>query len=448
MLQDCNKNGATAPFKWMMSLPDSMALMNTTGQILCVNSAACRLLKTDESQLIEKFLFELTEDEPEVVKKFIVRWARSGSPVPASMKMHIPGGELLQCHIWGHIIDRRPGAEPDMILLRLKSKIETNTGFATLNNKINQLKKEINVRRQAEQALRKSQSHIAQINEELEMRVEQRTRQLKKTYQDLQDSFKKLQQAQEQLVEAEKMASLGNLVAGVAHEINTPVGVAVTASSFLNSRIAEYNDLFNNDQLTREDFQDLMSMGAESSEIILVNLQRAASLIQSFKQVAVDQSNEEKRNFNIKHYMEEILRSLRPRLKKTAITVSLNIVDDMLIYNTPGVFYQIITNLIMNSLIHAFAPEEQGEITISLEQLDEQQFILKYTDSGRGISEKNRKKIFEPFFSTNRHHGGSGLGMHIVYNLVTQKLGGKIRCQSELHKGIRFEIEFPGNAVD
>ena len=434
-----------ASFKLLMGLPDAFILINSEGQILCANSAACRLLKNNEKLLREKDLSDLTEDKPEKVQQFIIRWSRSGNPLPASLKIHVANGDTIPCHVWGNVIEKGAEGRSDLILLRLKNKAETNSSFAALNDKINQLKKEIYERLMVEQALRKSQVEIVRFNEELERRVEQRTRQIEKTNQELEDSLTQLQQTQEHLVESEKMAFLGGLVAGVAHEINTPIGVGVTAASYLQLEIKKYNKLFNDNALTRTDFESLMSICVESSDMILANLERAASLIQSFKQVAVDQSTNERRSFNLKQYMEEILQSLHPKLKNSAVKFVLDVPDEMEIYNTPGVLYQIITNLLMNSLIHAFDPETEGQVTISAKSSDEQGVQFCYADNGKGISAKNLKKVFEPFFSTNRHQGGTGLGMHIVYNLVTQKLGGKIQCQSEPGKGTEFKIDFPHN---
>jgi len=291
--------------------------------------------------------------------------------------------------------------------------------------------------------LQTSEQQIRQLNEELEERVDMRTLQLKQTNKQLQTSLSQLQQTQEQLVESEKMASLGNLVAGVAHEINTPIGVGVTAVSYLQSNVEKYNKLYLNEQLTQKDFNEFIESTTEATGIIMSNLQRAANLVHSFKQVAVDQSTDERREFNVKQYVNEILQSLNPKLKKTSINIILNIPDDLIIYNTPGTFYQIITNLVMNSLIHAFDDTTQAEISITINYIREHEIQLNFNDNGKGVPEENLKKVFEPFFTTNRQNGGSGLGMHIVYNLVTQKLGGQIQIHSESGKGTEFIIVFP-----
>jgi signal transduction histidine kinase len=176
--------------------------------------------------------------------------------------------------------------------------------------------------------------------------------------------------------------------------------------------------------------------------MILNNLQRAAELIQSFKQVAVDQSSEARRVFPVKAYVEEVLLSLRPKLKRTQHSVELYGDEGLSLNSYPGVFSQIVTNLVLNSLIHAYGPDEQGRLTFTFKQ-ENDRLIFEYADDGRGIPPENLSKIFDPFFTTKRGQGGSGLGLHIIYNLVTQKLGGVIRCESEGGQGTRFIIETP-----
>lgn len=322
------------------------------------------------------------------------------------------------------------------VRIAVKTQDEIGEAAKTFNKMADYVEK-------SQSELKTSEQQIRDLNEELEQRVDKRTLQLKLTNKQLQNSLSQLQQTQEQLVESEKMASLGNLVAGVAHEINTPIGVGVTAVSYLQTNVEKYNQLFEDGDLTQDDFNEFVESTTEATGIILTNLQRAANLVHSFKQVAVDQSTDERRQFNIKDYINEILQSLNPKLKKTSINIALNVPEDMVIYNTPGAFSQIITNLVMNSLIHAFDPSEQGEISITLNYTGDHEIQMIYADNGKGVPEENLKKVFEPFFTTNRQGGGSGLGMHIVYNLVTQKLGGKIQCQSEAGVGTEFVMLIP-----
>ncbi len=282
---------------------------------------------------------------------------------------------------------------------------------------------------------KRAQQLLAEYSRTLEREVAERTRELSQTLENLKNT-------QHQLVEAEKMAALGGLVAGVAHEINTPVGIGVTAASLLEDKTAAFRQTYQSGQMKRADLEKYLDTAGQSSGMILRNLNRAAELIQSFKQVAVDQSSEERRSFAVKAYLEEVLLSLRPKLKKTQHSIVINGDDSLTLDSYPGVFSQIVTNLVMNSLVHAYGPEEAGQLTFYFKRANGR-FSFEYSDDGRGIPKESLSKIFEPFYTTKRGQGGSGLGLHIIYNLVTQKLGGTIRCESEAGQGTRFVIEMP-----
>jgi len=255
-----------------------------------------------------------------------------------------------------------------------------------------------------------------------------------------------LKGAQENLLQAEKMASLGSLVAGVAHEINTPVGITVSAASHLEVKVQEVVQVFEDGKLRKGDFKAFLEVVKEASQLLLVNSHRAADLIQSFKRVAVDQTSDERRSFNVKEYIEEVLLSLKPRLKKTKHTVAIDCHEKLIIDGYPGALSQLLTNLVMNSLIHAFPDRNDGAITIKVDMADDDGVLLLYSDDGIGIPSDNLKKIFDPFFTTKRGSGGSGLGMNIVYNLATRTLGGRIEAMSEVGKGTSFSLLFPRNA--
>ena len=291
-------------------------------------------------------------------------------------------------------------------------------------------------------ARREVERKILMLNQELERRVEKRTAELEELNRTLTRSLEDLHRTQEQLVQAETMASLGGLVAGIAHEINTPVGVGVTAISFLDAKIQHYQALYDSGQLTRSDFEALLASTQEAVRIINTNLQRAADLVRSFKRVAVDQTSGERRSFDLKFYVEEVLQSLRPRLKVTRHKVIVTCPDGLEIYSHPGAWSQVFTNLITNSLVHGFEDKEDGMITIGA-AVDEGLLRVEYVDNGKGIEPEHLGKIFDPFFTTKRSQGGAGLGLHIVYNLVTQTLGGTIKCKSREGEGTRFIITVP-----
>ncbi|MFC2074441.1 ATP-binding protein, partial [Campylobacterota bacterium] len=248
---------------------------------------------------------------------------------------------------------------------------------------------------------------------------------------------KHLKETQNELVQTEKMASLGRLVAGIAHEVNTPIGIGVTAASHLKKEINDFNKQYKNESLTQSNFESFIDTSVQSSEIILNNLERAAHMIQNFKQVSVDQSSDMTREFFLKEYLESVVVNLRPTLKQHAHKIEIFCPETLMISSTPGVFYQIFSNLIMNSVIHGFEDKEKGQITITVHH-NKDGIEIVYKDNGKGMDKNSLKKIFDPFYTTKRSSGGSGLGSHIIYNLVTQKLHGQITAQSHEGKDMVF----------
>ena len=268
-------------------------------------------------------------------------------------------------------------------------------------------------------------------------------RERQKTEKTLRESLLTLQIAQEQLIQSEKMAALGGLVAGVAHEVNTPLGIGVTAASHFEQETHKMNMSYNREQMTRSSFERYLRTASQSASIILTNLERAAELIQSFKQVSVDQTSETKRRFHLQSFLNDILLSLQSEFRKRQhCTISLLCADTIELISYPGAFAQIVTNFIMNSFLHAFTPDVQGEIRLEASQ-DGKMLHFIYRDNGSGIPQEQLSHIFEPFYTTKRGRGGSGLGLYIVYNLVTQRLQGHITCESTLGEGTAFYLEIP-----
>ncbi|SNY26442.1 PAS domain S-box-containing protein [Orenia metallireducens] len=251
-----------------------------------------------------------------------------------------------------------------------------------------------------------------------------------------------LRRAQKHLMQSEKMAALGRLVAGVAHEINTPVGIGVTAVSHLAEKIKKFAKLYKEGNMKRSDLERFLKLAWESAEMTLKNLNNASELINNFKLVAADQTNNKKRRFNVKEYLDDIIISLKPKLSKTKHKVIIDCNEELEIDNYPGAISRIITNLVMNSLIHGFEEKDKGEIKI--EVLEENELIeLRYSDNGVGFPKENINKIFEPFFTTKRGQGGTGLGLNLIYNIVNNILKGDIECKSTIGEGITFIIKFP-----
>ncbi|MCB0212621.1 MAG: PAS domain-containing sensor histidine kinase [Anaerolineae bacterium] len=269
----------------------------------------------------------------------------------------------------------------------------------------------------------------------LKKMVDERTQELSQALEDL-------KAAQQQVVETEKMAALGSLVAGVAHEISTPIGIGVTAASTLQDETTTFLNYHQQGLLKRSTLDDYIKTAQESTHLILKNLTRASELVQSFKQVAVDQTNLEYRQFAVKTYLEEVLRSLKPQLKRTKHEIVVIGDDELVLKSFPGAFSQIVTNLIMNSVLHGYDDDDAGLLEFKLFQQGDN-LVVDYRDDGQGIPVEYHDKIFQPFFTTARDRGGSGLGLNIVYNLVTQKLKGSITCKSASGEGTQFVIKLP-----
>ena len=290
---------------------------------------------------------------------------------------------------------------------------------------------------------------LDELNSTLEEKVQSRTQKLQDAMQalskqkrDVLRTLTELRHAQNQLIEVEKMASLGALVAGVAHEINTPVGISYTGITHLIRSSKKLLASYENSTMSEEEFHDYFEDAKEFHTIIEANLVRAANLIKSFKQVAVDQSSEKMREFNVYEYINETVLSLKNRFKNRSIALNINCDEHLIIKSYPGIWSQVFTNLILNSLLHGFDKNDVGSIDIDI-STQNSMILIDYKDSGKGIKKEYLKQIFEPFFTTARAQGGSGLGLHIVYNVITSTLQGSIKCESILHNGVHFTIEIP-----
>jgi signal transduction histidine kinase/HAMP domain-containing protein len=290
--------------------------------------------------------------------------------------------------------------------------------------------------------INEAKKRIEKFNDELQSRVNEQTKELTISNKELESSIHELQITQNELIEAEKMASLGGLVAGVAHEINTPIGIGLTGITHFSSQLKITQKLYKSGDMTEEELEEFFSSSESLSSLITSNLQRTAELVKSFKQISVDQSSEQKRVFNLHHYLKEIILSLKAELKKTKLNIQSNCPEDIDINSFPGVYSQIFTNFILNSIIHAYDNEKEGILSIIVEK-SKGNICLIYSDDGKGIDKENLSKIFDPFFTTNRHEGGSGLGLNVIYNLVTTKLKGNIVCESTKGNGVKFIINIP-----
>lgn len=253
---------------------------------------------------------------------------------------------------------------------------------------------------------------------------------------------KEIEDQREHLIEAEKMNSLGQIVAGVAHEINTPLGASISAASYLDKINQETRLKLSQGRLTKADLKQLISTIDDSMEIMNLNLERSANLVRSFKKIAVDQSDEVLESFEVKQYIDAILLSLKHEYKNRNIKFFVTCPDELSLVSYPGAFSQVLTNLVMNSLIHGFRDRTEGIVTINC-HIKRQQLIIHYSDNGHGIEPELIGHIFKPFFTTIRGEGGSGLGLSLVYNLITNQMSGKIVRTSIKESGTTFDIVLP-----
>jgi len=262
------------------------------------------------------------------------------------------------------------------------------------------------------------------------------------TNKDLKSSIQELSKAQDRLLEAEKMSSLGQLSAEVSHEINTPIGISITSTSYLADIINKLNQDMNNQKISKRTIDLFIANAQQSVELLSSNLQRSAELITSFKQVAVDQTNDKVRLISVAKYLDEIIQSIHPKLKKTTHRIRINCDPHIEIYTHPGAIAQIIINLLINSIIHGFNEINRGEMTIDI-TLENYQLTINYRDNGVGLKPDELDQIFDAFYTTKIDKGGTGLGTHIVKNLVEDTLNGVIHVESQLGQGLYYQIILP-----
>lgn len=260
---------------------------------------------------------------------------------------------------------------------------------------------------------------------------------------ELLQSLHHLELTRKELVESEKLASLGELVAGVAHEINTPVGIGVSTASYLSDRTAAVHKVFLDGALDRRATERYLHDAAQAAQLLLSNARRAAQLVQSFKQLAIDQVIDDRRRFDLGEFIDETVLTLRPRIAEAGAQLRIHCPEHLTMESFAGPLAQILTNLILNALQHAFAPSVQGIITIAARLDAGDELVLVFADNGKGVPQALQEKVFEPFFTTRRGLGGSGLGLYIVHSLVTRKLNGSIQIESGPDQGTTFTIRIP-----
>jgi PAS domain S-box-containing protein len=394
----------------MNSVPGILYLYDAEGHLVYWNKSHEELTGYSAEELGRMTLPDWYRgDEAELAKIMEkVRIAMGGQVTSADANLLLKSGERLPMHLTavGLNIDGKPHI----------------TGIGIDNSELKQ-----------------AQTRLLEMNRNLEAIVEERTRELTEAVQELKTTNEKMASMQRFMIQSEKMAALGNLVAGVAHEINTPIGIGVTGTSHLLDKTQGLRSKHAQDGLEPAELDAYLEYVEKAADIVLKNLNRAGKLVKSFKQVSADQTSEPLRMFGVREYVDEILTSLSPMLKRSHATVQLAGAPGILIRGYPGGFAQILTNLVMNALTHAFCPEDSGIISINIEDVDTY-VLLTFSDNGKGIPAEVLPKIFDPFFTTNRGNGGTGLGLSVLYNIVTQSFRGSLDCESTPGSGTTFHI--------
>jgi len=368
---------------------------------------------------------------------------------PEASKFHIMNDEKNELNIledaYNNLIDE---------LVEFKDKLSSSQRETTLaNDKLDEqnLLLEQEVARKtstlSSTLLRMEVQQKEMLEQQNELKAENNRRRktestLMTTNKELKNSILELSKAQDRLLEAEKMASLGQLSAEVSHEINTPIGISITSTSYLADIITKLQQDITAQKLSKRTIDCFISNAQHSVKLLSNNLQRAAELITSFKQVAVDQTNDKVRLINISKYLDEIIQSIHPKLKKTNHCVKINCDPHIEVYTHPGAIAQIIINLIINSIIHGFHNVNRGTINIDV-TIEKQRLIILYRDNGAGIDEEQFEKLFDPFYTTQADKGGTGLGTHIIKNLVIDTLNGSINAYSGAEGGLSYRMSLP-----
>lgn len=318
-------------------------------------------------------------------------------------------------------------AEAEEIYFRVKRCLENK-----------ELKKKINLRTMELETLNK------QLKKDITQRKRAETK-LQKANKDLSDSLTKLKFAQDKLIQSEKLASLGGMVSGIVHEINTPIGIGITASTFIKQLISKIEKNLENGMVDAQSLSKFLNKTHEAAAMIHANLGRAGNLLGNFKQVSVDQVSEKPRKILVDEYIHEVIASLVVELKHSPHRILVNCPQNLIFDSRPGALAQIITNFVMNAMNHAFeGMDKNGEIFFDI-SADETTLYLNCRDNGKGMGKEEVKQIFDPFYTTKREQGGTGLGLYVVYNLVTKALSGSIECKSTIGKGTEFKIKVPLN---
>jgi len=361
----------------------------------------------------------------EFLKQVTLMWNnRNISENPAAM-LHGFLSSWLTVHILGQ------DQEMARIINRMKSGIGTSESYeAEHNSDDRRISPLLDALHRLYILLSVQNRELADANTNLEVKVRERTR--------------ALEDAGKQILQSEKQASLGRMVAGFAHEINTPVGIALSAISQNEETLEQLNAMLTQEEVSEEEFASHLDTLKKTDKLAVSNLRRAADLVRSFKRTSIDQSSDQAHDFIMLDLINDLLATLNNQFKRTNIKISVECPDHIVIHGVPGLLEQLLTNLLLNSLQHGFSSgSRSGNIIITVAQHQKGNITLNFDDDGAGMTAEVKEKVFEPFFTTSRGQGGSGLGMYICYNIVTTQLGGTIELKTAPEKGTHFQITFP-----
>ncbi|WP_343730146.1 ATP-binding protein [Duganella sp.] len=403
-----------ARFKTLFDMaPLPLTVSDRDGRIMAANRALVQTFGPAATELVGKRSDEVTFWASPIERERIWQMYRDDGAVHGAIAgVLLPDGSVGSVAIWSSSL--------------------TLDGKGAIIWALLDLTEELNAKRE-----------LKDLNVSLETRVRERSAALERANADLSAALQTLQHTQDELLASEKMASLGSLVAGIAHELNTPIGNSLLASTALRDRVQEFDTHVAAGALRRSELTAHLEEMRMASELISGSLHKAAELISSFKQIAVDQTNDQRRRFDLLAAVQDTIATYMPRLRRVPCEVVLQIPEGMVFDSYPGALYQILNNLINNAINHAFEHRDSGTITVRAEVVDEDIIELMFSDDGSGMPDDVLKRVFDPFFTTKMGQGGTGLGMHIVYNIVTGILGGRITIDSAPGIGTAVRMLLP-----
>jgi len=434
-------------------------LCNTQGKVI---ELLCDEIGLDNKIHVDQLFITIFDRESrEKAANFLVELKSRGVTLDWPLSITVDSRQPILLHFSG-------GMNGDnMFIVGTKTPASANQFFEELmkinNEQANKLRQAIKEQMQTARSNTVNQDRqlyeeLTQLNNELSntqreltkknIQLEQQRKALNKLNTELSTTIEELQQTRDQLIQSEKMASLGRLVSGFAHEINTPIGIALTAASTIEETTRTVDFMLNQEDVSETELVAALKKLSIASGLTMSNLRRAAKLVGSFKRTSIDQSLENQRLFGLHEIIRDIVTSLESKFKSTAITIEVDCPTTLNLYSYPGVMGQILSNLILNSWNHGFDEGQlAGKISIYAYSEDEQ-IYLNYSDTGKGMTSEVLEKLFEPFYTTKRGKGGTGLGMFICYNLVMTRLNGTLKCQSQIGAGSQFYISFPSNIIN